>query len=71
MVLTMPQDIMIIIYEEFYGKSKVKVEMVAMYNKNAITESEINRIINTGEYDKRVIIMTKEQYETLVDRKID
>lgn len=64
-------DVMIIEYTESYGKGRFDVHMIAMYNKTNITDEEVNKVINSGCYDPRVIIMTKDQYKTVFNRKLD
>lgn len=65
------KNVKIIEYSESYGKQgKYNRTMIAMYNRTNITDEEVNCIINSGCYDDRVIFMSKEQYETVFDRKL-
>lgn len=65
-------NVRIIEYSDVYGKDgKYIIEMIAMYNSTTITDEEVKNVINSGCYDSRVILMTKEQYETVFDKKLD
>lgn len=64
----MVDDIFIIEHTvETNGKT---FDMVVMFNKTVITESEVNKLIETGDvrYDKRVVLMYKEQYLNLMGK---
>ena len=50
-----PNNIMKIDYTDI-------IPMVALYDANSITEEKVKELIYSDEYDKRVIIMTKEQF---------
>lgn len=53
-----PNNIMRLNYREV-------VPMVALYDANSINEKEVRDFIYNEEYDKRVIIMTEEQFVTV------
>jgi hypothetical protein len=50
-----PNNIMKIDYTDI-------IPMVALYDANSITEEKVKELIYSGEYDKKVIIITKEQF---------
>ena len=62
----MMNNILIIEYVKDTGSKDVK--MVAMFNKRIITETEVKKLIFSGDIDidDRVINMRKEQYQNLI-----
>lgn len=42
-------------------------EMIALYNKNQITEQEVRTAIKAGIYNRNIITMTVEQYENVLN----
>lgn len=42
-----------------------KFEMVALYNKQRISEEKIRELIESGTYDKNVIVIDKQQFENV------
>lgn len=62
----MKENIFIIEYDISIGSHSM--EMVAMYNKNVITEEEVVKLIEDGmvDTDNRVVVMNRKQYDNLV-----
>lgn len=54
-----PNNIQAIYYEE-YG-----IKMVALYNANLNNYKEIEYDFLSGEYNKNIVIMTEEQFNTI------
>lgn len=61
----MKENIRIIEYTLTVGCTDI--DYVAMFNKLVISDKEVSKLINSGmvEYDDRVVVMYKKQYEYL------
>lgn len=61
----MKENIRIIEYTLTIGGTDINY--VAMFNKLVISDEEVSKLINSGavEYDDRVVVMYKKQYEYL------
>ena len=62
------KDIMRMDFTEIVGGS-YEVQKVAIYNKNTISNKEVKKKIHSGEYDDRIIIIYKEQFETVFKKE--
>ena len=65
----MKENIRIIEYTLTIGRTDI--EYVAMFNKLVISDEEVSKLINSGavEYDDRVVVMYKKQYEYLTTKE--
>jgi len=57
------ESIMVIEYMDSYGSCDF--EMVAVYNNNVISESEVRNVIKSGAENDAVIIISKVRYENV------
>jgi hypothetical protein len=62
------EDIMRMDFTETIGDI-YKTEKTAIYNKNIISHEEVLKKIKSGEYDDRVIIIYKEQFENVFGKE--
>ncbi len=46
-------------------KGNYVLEKTVIYNKNEISEDEVKRIIKSGDYSKYILIMYREQFESV------
>lgn len=65
----MKENIRIIEYTLTIGQTDI--DYVAMFNKLVISDEEVSKLINSGavEYDDRVVVMYKKQYEYLTKKQ--
>lgn len=65
----MKENIRIIEYTLTLGQTDI--DYVAMFNKLVISDEEVSKLINSGavEYDDRVVVMYKKQYEYLTKKQ--
>ena len=65
----MKENIRIIEYTITIGHTDI--DYVAMSNKLVISDEEVSKLINSGtvEYDDRVVVMYKKQYEYLTRKQ--
>lgn len=52
--------ISVIEFEEIYGK--LKIEKVAIFNANKISEEEALKMIHLAEYNENILVMDKKQW---------
>ena len=62
------EDIMRMDFTEIIG-SHYKIQKTAIFNKTTISEKEAWEKIESGEYDNRIIIMTKKQFENIFGKE--
>lgn len=62
------EDIMRMDFTEMVGGS-YEVEKTAIYNKTMISCEEVRKKIKSGEYDNRIIVIYKEQFETVFKKE--
>lgn len=58
------KDVMLIEYNLGVGKY-LNVDMIAIFNKNKISEYEVREIIRTPIEDERILVISKEKYENI------
>jgi hypothetical protein len=63
-------NVMIIEYTKNYG-SIGKLPMVAIFNKTKISEREAKEVIKYDMYNKNVIMIEKEQYDSVFGSKLE